>query len=287
MTQKQPTVLDILKHLDRSNCKECGLPTCTAFAAAVLQGRRTLRGCPRLGEEAIGVLGEPAGETETGVRAEEEREALLARRKAEMARVDFEAAASRLDAEVKGDRLALRVLGKTFELDRQGELYSECHINPWVHLPILDYVTQSAGRELTDDWVPFRDLRQAKDWQRFFEFRCERGLKELVDQDEEFFLDVMSLFSPSTSRKQSIPAIQDADDILLLYPLPRVPLLLAYWRADEEFESRLTLLFDRSAEVNLGAGSIYQLIQGIVEMVRRMFDTHGVDRSALLADSPG
>jgi hypothetical protein len=59
--------------------------------------------------------------------------------------------------------------------------------------------------------------------------------------------------------------------------MPRVPLMIAYWCADQEFESKLTLFFDRSAEVNLGAESIYLLIMGIVEMFTRIFTTHGLD----------
>ena len=57
MPQKQRTTVDILKVLDKSNCKECGSPTCLAFAALVVQGKKTLRDCPHLSEEAIEALG--------------------------------------------------------------------------------------------------------------------------------------------------------------------------------------------------------------------------------------
>jgi hypothetical protein len=52
--------------------------------------------------------------------------------------------------------------------------------------------------------------------------------------------------------------------------------MVAYWCVEEEFESKLTLFFDRSAEVNLGAESIYLLTRGIVEMLTRIFSTHGL-----------
>ena len=38
--------VEILKLLNKSNCKECGLPTCLAFAAAVARGMKKLDECP-------------------------------------------------------------------------------------------------------------------------------------------------------------------------------------------------------------------------------------------------
>jgi len=50
--------LDIYKLLPKENCKECGLPTCLAFAMKVAAGQAGLDGCPRLSEEALAELGE-------------------------------------------------------------------------------------------------------------------------------------------------------------------------------------------------------------------------------------
>ena len=52
MTQlKNP--IEIIKILDKSNCRECGEATCLAFAAAVFNGRRQLDECPRLDNGVI------------------------------------------------------------------------------------------------------------------------------------------------------------------------------------------------------------------------------------------
>jgi ArsR family metal-binding transcriptional regulator len=45
-----PRVLDILKHLPRTNCRQCGEPTCMVFAVKVSQGDKTLEQCPALGQ---------------------------------------------------------------------------------------------------------------------------------------------------------------------------------------------------------------------------------------------
>ena len=52
------TGLDIYKRLPKENCKECGLPTCLAFAMKVAAGQAGLDECPRLSDEARAELGE-------------------------------------------------------------------------------------------------------------------------------------------------------------------------------------------------------------------------------------
>jgi len=52
------TGLDIFKKLPKENCKECGVPTCLAFAMKVASGQVGLDACPRLSEEAMSELGD-------------------------------------------------------------------------------------------------------------------------------------------------------------------------------------------------------------------------------------
>lgn len=50
--------LQIYKHLPKQNCKECGVPTCLAFAMKVAAGQGSLEECPRLDAKAKTELGE-------------------------------------------------------------------------------------------------------------------------------------------------------------------------------------------------------------------------------------
>jgi ArsR family metal-binding transcriptional regulator len=45
---KKPGILDILKQLPKSNCKECGHPTCMVFAVLVTEGDKKPDDCPHL-----------------------------------------------------------------------------------------------------------------------------------------------------------------------------------------------------------------------------------------------
>lgn len=48
---KQPLLLDVLKLLPRTNCKECGEPTCMVFATLVTKGVKDHTNCPALAGE--------------------------------------------------------------------------------------------------------------------------------------------------------------------------------------------------------------------------------------------
>ncbi|NLZ27725.1 MAG: acetyl-CoA decarbonylase/synthase complex subunit gamma [Firmicutes bacterium] len=50
------TGLEIFKHLPKTNCKECGMPTCLAFAMALAGGKTSLDKCPHVTEEAKAAL---------------------------------------------------------------------------------------------------------------------------------------------------------------------------------------------------------------------------------------
>lgn len=47
----KPKVLDILKLLPKTNCGECGLQSCMAFAAELVEGNRFAEDCPPLAED--------------------------------------------------------------------------------------------------------------------------------------------------------------------------------------------------------------------------------------------
>ena len=51
------TGLDIFKLLPKTNCKDCGHPTCLAFAMALAASKATLESCPHISEEAKETLG--------------------------------------------------------------------------------------------------------------------------------------------------------------------------------------------------------------------------------------
>ncbi|MEJ2164244.1 MAG: (Fe-S)-binding protein [Desulfobacterales bacterium] len=47
----KPKLIEILKLLPKTNCKECGEPTCMVFAARMAEGVKVPQDCPPLGTE--------------------------------------------------------------------------------------------------------------------------------------------------------------------------------------------------------------------------------------------
>ncbi len=54
------TGIEIFKLLPKTNCGECGVPTCLAFAMSLAAGKATLSSCPKVSEEAKAKLAEAA-----------------------------------------------------------------------------------------------------------------------------------------------------------------------------------------------------------------------------------
>ena len=54
------TGIQIFKLLPKTNCKECGVPTCLAFAMNLAAGKADLSACPYVSEEAKAILSEAA-----------------------------------------------------------------------------------------------------------------------------------------------------------------------------------------------------------------------------------
>jgi ArsR family metal-binding transcriptional regulator len=57
----KPQVFEILKLRPRSNCRQCGEPTCMVFAARAAEGVKGAADCPPLADEAQKRLGDYPG----------------------------------------------------------------------------------------------------------------------------------------------------------------------------------------------------------------------------------
>ena len=261
--------LELYKFLKKSNCGECRVPSCMAFAVAVIQGGKKLQECPYIDSD---ILKRFDGKIEKRKIMPDDREQAIIELKHQVAGIDFASAAKRLGAVNASGKLAVNCLGKDFLIDQNGEMVSECHVNNWVLLPLLHYIIHCKGDEIRDDWVRFGELQGAADWQRFFSHRCEESLRQLADAHPDLVFEILSVFGA-----RSLPGFSSADHSLLIYPLPVVPFLICYWSPEEGFESKLRILFDRSAEANATPESLYLIMRGIVEMFRQLIVRHSRD----------
>jgi hypothetical protein len=102
-------------------------------------------------------------------------------------------------------------------------------------------------------------------------------MKALIDDTHgELFEDLISMFSGVSSFNNF-----SSDISVVLYPLPKVPILVCYWRPEDDLESRLHLFFDDTAEKNLPIESLFTLGTGLVRMLEKIMHTHSHGKSEL------
>ena len=258
--------LEIYKLLPKSNCKQCGVPTCLAFAAAVIKGEKRLDQCPNLERNIIEELNARIVKQPT---PEDHLKEMLEPLKRKLATIDFPASVQRLGAKLSGEKLTIKVLGKDFTVDSEGNLITDCHNNVWVTTPILSYIIDSAGTDLSGNWVPFRELSNNTVWNSFFVQRFEKPLKQLLDSHPDFIEDIICIFSG-----KPVKTSFSSDISLVMYPLPKLPLLICYTKPVEDLESKLNVFFDSTADKNLGIDSIYRLCVGLLVMFEKISSRH-------------
>jgi hypothetical protein len=259
--------MEIFKVLPRTNCRDCKVPTCFAFAAAVFKGNQRLGDCPHLDRAVLETLCIENNESRT---LEREEQQALSDLRQQVEGIDLASSAERLGATFSGDLLTIKSLGKDFHVDARGNITSDCHIHGWITVPILNYVISCSGKPISGNWVPLRELKDGASWAPLFGQRCEKPLKRVADKYTDLFEYMIHIFSAKRA-----PNAFESDIAVVLHPLPRIPMLICYWKPDGGMESSVNIFFDDSAEKNLIMDSIYRLAAGMVIMFEKIAITHG------------
>lgn len=257
------TTIDVFKLLNKSNCQDCNEKTCMAFAASVFKGQKQLHACPHLDKE---ILRKYEGKKPL----ENDQEEVLNRLKKRLAQTDFISAAERTGGTYRKDKLTIKIFGKDFSVHPDGRFESDLHINSWVTVPVLSYILSCAGETISNQWVPFKELKKGRDWQGLFNQQCEKRFKKVADTYTELFADLIDIFNG-----KKVENHYESDIALVLHPLPKLPMLLCYWEPEDELDSEFNLFFDVTADKNSNVESIYLLGTGIVKMFEKLALTHG------------
>lgn len=256
--------LEVLKHLSRSNCRECGVPTCLAFATQLINGEKKFTDCPHISKEVAEALHKkivPRGRSE-------KMEEMLKPLKKELAGMNFMNVAESLGAEYENNRLRVKCLGKDFIVDTNGNIESLIHVNSWVAGPLLNYIIRGGNTPLSGRWVSFGELKRASSVVRYFDHRCEEPMRQLAESHSDIFFDLIKIFGG-----RSVDGFA-ADYARVIHPLPKVPFLILYWKPDDQFGSKLKLLLDSTADSYLNIEFIISLGRGMVEMFKKILSRH-------------
>lgn len=263
------TPMEILQLLNKSNCRECGESTCMAFAAAVFRGDRRLSECPYLDALTVSQYGNE-DDLDTVPKTQEEQDRQVQLLQKDVSGLDLYETAKRLGGEYIHHSLKIQMLGKPVYVFEDGRITSDIHLNSWVVLPLLQHILYGSGLYPSGKWIPFRELSGGMSWNGLFQQRSQKPLKKLFDNSPDLFEDVLAIF-----KGQRVDNQFGADIGAILYPLPRVPILLSYRKPEEEFESSLHIFFDQTVEENVSIEGIFALCTGLVRMFERIAWHHG------------
>lgn len=262
--EKNP--LEIYKILPQTNCGQCFLPSCLAFSAAVISGTKKLKDCPFIKEVDAQKVTPTVVTTEP---YEIMRGENIQKMREQIAALNLNSFADKLGGKIVDKRLAITCLGKDFFIDASGKVTSECHTHIGLTSPLLSYVLTSNGTDPSGNWVHFRELKDGPPMSALFEQRGEKRLQVLADEHTDLFDDLVSMFGGSVEKR-----MLDSDIAVVLYPLPKLPILFCYWKPEDDLGSKLNIFFDASADKHLTIESIFELCIGMVMMFEKIAQKH-------------
>lgn len=259
--------MEIYKLLNGSNCGECNEKTCLAFAVAVFKGKKPIHACPYLDKEVIDRYG---GTIEKPNTIDEYKAEAIELLKNKISLIDLAEAAKRLGAHFSNNKLTIKIFGKDFSVDTMGNISSEIHINAYMAVPVLNYILNGSGKFPNGSWITFRELNGGPSRYAHFQQCCEKPLKRVADTYTDLFKDMLEIFDG----KQIISHI-NSDVSIVLYPLPLFPIMVCYWKPEDDLESNLYIYFDSTSDDNLDIESIYTLNEGLALMFKKIALRHG------------
>ncbi len=238
------TPFEILKKTPRTNCGQCGHPTCLAFAAAVAKGGDDPGKCPFLSREGfVTASGKGAALEELPAQREVE---LIAHLQGKIATLDFAVLADPLGARLLPGRepaLAFRYLGQEVVLAKNSLLLDNAP--PADHrdqILLYNYAHSGGGTEPALDWIGLESLPNSISKVKTLATYCESRLALLFTQ------------SPAERIRHACTALdglekkaEGASLAFLIPVLPRVPQHIFFWAEEPEdgFVAKAKVLFDR------------------------------------------
>lgn len=256
--------MEIFKHLEKSNCRECGEKSCLAFAGAVFTGAKSIDACPRVDEATRALFQGGAGEIG------DNGDIYFAELKEAMATCDFDDAALRTGGRVAGGVLTVKVLGKDVGVSHDGSFYTDLHVNPFLGVPLLNHILKAKGVPPSGSWVSYRDIPGGREQYKLFHRRCEVNLKSIADKRSDLFDDLVHLFDA-----KAVEAQFQSDISVVLRFFPTVPFMICYCNDEDGLGSALNVYYDSNAIENVDAESLFYLGVGFTYMLERLTIRHG------------
>jgi len=243
--------LDLYKKLPKTNCGDCGQPSCLAFATQVVGYGHELGGCPHLEEAVFKEIGSLLhNQREKGVYVKKENHQIAHEHlKEKIKNHDFQAIASGLEVIYSVDNgaefLEIPYFGRTVIMTHSGiQQQDDEEFDPWDEILLYNYIFFSGSKPLSGKWVGLESFPNSLSKRVALDDGCHKRINQV-------FAGAKNALKKACLKLGGVPVTEghSGDLAFHFYPLPKMPLLLLFWDEDKEegFEAQTKVLFDNVA----------------------------------------
>jgi hypothetical protein len=260
------TVLELFKILPRTNCGDCGVASCLAFATQVIKEGEDMARCPHLSPAAQSLAVQVRAQQEKGVGRRRESLAIaLEALQDKVAPLDFAALAAGLGAvfgEAEGRPfLEIPYFGHPLTVFKDAVCYPpEAKSDPWDAILLYNYIASQGQGDVAGEWIAYKTLPNSVSKAKTMA-RLEKKLADhFSGRGGELRERAQALGG------EPVQVGEDADLQMLLRPLPKVPVLLLFWEAEpaEGFAAQVHFLLDARVLDFLDLESILFLVERLL-----------------------
>ena len=267
------SVVDLYRDiLPKTNCRDCGFPTCMAFASMVVSEKHPIKNCPHLSSDVI----------ESCEKELAEQYAAGKWLKRDM-KEDALKWAKEKSASMNIEDLPERIGGELIEKDGRPALllpYFNDHI-----IITHDEIRKKDGSAMTRYEQVFIYIHMAQGgtappsgkWRNLVEIpNTVSKIKSMVDHVEKPLIekfqgntDALIQASLAIGGMDKHDEYPTSDVAMLFIPLPRVPVMLMFWEGEEAdgFSAEAKLSFDDTITQHLDIESIMFLSERLRELL--------------------
>ncbi len=269
------SVVDLYRDiLPKTNCGECGFPTCLAFASMVVSEKLPLERCPHLSAETIAKC-RPELEEQYArgkwTRRDPAKDALewARRRAASMAPEDLPGRiGGRLAVDADGNKvLELPYFNRLLYVypDRV-VLQNGESLNRWEQVFIFNHIAQGGSSLPSGQWKSLDQIPNTISKVKSMQAHVLEPLARLFSGRGNLLAEASARLGGELIDQKQF----GADLAAVFHPLPRIPLLLLFWdrEPEEGFEARVSILFDGTIVEHLDIESIIFMCERLAELLQ-------------------
>jgi len=273
------SVVDLYRDiLPKTNCRDCGHPTCLAFASMVVSARLDIAVCPHLSPEVVARCREAleqqyADKKWTKRDLAEDALAWAKERAASMAVADLP---PRIGGELVTEGSAVRLRLPYFKghilIGADGiTTASGAALDRWEQVFILNHMAQGGSARPTGVWKGLQEFPNTVSKIKSMQSHVEAPLIERFGGRTPDLVAAARTIGGADARDRA----PSADVAILFQPLPRIPIMLLFWDRDGSFGAQARLLFDETIVTHLDIESILFLSERLARLLIGDGDSDG------------